>query len=445
MESEATSQAGQALSTAAVDFDFTHFDLHLATKLVVALAIGLLVGLEREWRKQDADDHDRIGIRTFGLMGLLGGLGGTLTPTIGTWLVPAILATLALLLVNDRRVTAKDKAFTLAEDMTTLVAALVTVLLGVLASIGAMELAVSCAVVVVALLYLKPTLHALIGKLTPAELQATVRFLVISLVILPVLPDKGFGPYEVFNPRTTWLLVVMISAMSFVGYFAIRALGAALGVLATGIFGGLVSSTATTVSFAKLAGDAPEQGRIFAAGVALANVMMTLRIAVLTAVLAPSLAIVLLLPVGLAAATAALFVAFIWYTTRKSAVSPNEMKIANPFQLSQAIKFAVLLTVILLLERVLTENFGEAGLYVLAAIAGLADLDAITLSVAKNANVSGEVLSGVVAILLAMAANALVKGIIAGRAGGAFARWSVAAMSMMLVSAACGLAVEVYL
>jgi uncharacterized membrane protein (DUF4010 family) len=445
MDPEATSQAVPAETAAAVDFDFTHFDLHLATKLVVALAIGLLVGLEREWRKQDSEDHDRIGIRTFGLMGLLGGLGGTLTPMIGTWLVPAILGTLALLLVSDRRANAKEKSFTLTEDMTTLVAALVTVLLGVLAATGAMELAVSCAVVVVALLYLKPTLHAMIGKLTPAELQATVRFLVISLVILPVLPDKGYGPYEVFNPRNTWLLVVMISAMSFVGYFAIRALGATLGVLATGLFGGLVSSTATTVSFAKLAGDAPTQGRIFAAGVALANVMMTLRIAVLAAVLAPPLAMALLLPVGLAAATAAFFVAFIWYTTRKSAVSTNEMKIANPFQLSQAIKFAVLLTVVLLLERVLTEHFGEAGLYVLAAIAGLADLDAITLSVAKNANVSGEVMSGVIAILLAMTANALVKGVIAGRAGGAFARWSVAAMGTMLLSAACGLIAELYL
>lgn len=445
MEGDATSQAGPPLNPASVDFDFTHFDLHLATKLLVALAIGLLVGLEREWRKQDAEDHDRIGIRTFGLMGLMGGLGGALTTAIGTWLVPAILLALAFLLVNDRRANGKDKSFVLVEDMTTLVAAVVTMLLGVLAATGAMELAVSCAVVVVALLYLKPTLHSLIGKLTPAELQATVRFLVISLVILPVLPDKGYGPYEVFNPRTTWLLVVMISAMSFVGYFAIRALGATLGVLATGLFGGLVSSTATTVSFAKLAGDAPKQGRVFAAGVALANVMMTLRVAVLAAVLAPPLATALLLPLGLAAATAALFVAFIWYTTRKAAVSPNDMKIANPFQLSQAIKFAVLLTVILLLERILTQHFGEAGLYVLAAIAGLADLDAITLSVAKNANGGGAVIGGVIAILLAMGANALVKGIIAGRAGGAFARWSIAAMGGMLIAAAFGLVAEIYL
>ena len=445
MEADATSQAGPPLNPASVDFDFTHFDLHLATKLLVALAIGLLVGLEREWRKQDAEDHDRIGIRTFGLMGLMGGLGGALTTTIGTWLVPAILLALVFLLVNDRRTNGKDKSFVLVEDMTTLVAAVVTMLLGVLAATGAMELAVSCAVVVVALLYLKPTLHSLIGKLTPAELQATVRFLVISLVILPVLPDKGYGPYEVFNPRTTWLLVVMISAMSFVGYFAIRALGATLGVLATGLFGGLVSSTATTVSFAKLAGDAPKQGRVFAAGVALANVMMTLRVAVLAAVLAPPLATALLLPLGLAAATAALFVAFIWYTTRKAAVSPSDMKIANPFQLSQAIKFAVLLTVILLMERILTQHFGEAGLYVLAAIAGLADLDAITLSVAKNANGGGAVIGGVIAILLAMGANALVKGIIAGRAGGAFARWSIAAMGGMLLAAAFGLVAEIYL
>ena len=131
--------------------------------------------------------------------------------------------------------------------------------LGVLATTGALQLAVACAVIVLALLYLKATLHAMVGKLTPEELKATVRFLVISLVILPVLPDEGYGPYGVLNPRTTWLFVVLISAMSFVGYFAIRALGAALGVLATGFFGGLVSSTATTISFARMASAAPSR------------------------------------------------------------------------------------------------------------------------------------------------------------------------------------------
>ena len=444
MGADATSQSGQVLSAAGVDLDFTHFDLDMATKLLVALAIGLLIGLEREWNKQGSEEHDRIGIRTFGLVGLLGGLGGALAQAIGVWLVPAVLLALAVLLANDRRTNGSGAAFALVEDMTTLVAALVTVLLGVLAATGAIELAVASAVVVVALLYLKPTLHALVGKLTQAELRATVRFLVISLVILPVLPDKGYGPYEVFNPRTTWLLVVMISAMSFVGYFAIRALGATLGVLATGLFGGLVSSTATTVSFAKLASDAPQQGKVFAAGVVLANMVMAVRILILSAVLAPAFAAELLVPIGLAALTAALFVAFIWYRAQRAKVAAEAIAIANPFELSQAIKFAVQLTVILLLERFLSERFGEAGLYVLAAIAGLADVDAITLSVAKHANAGGDVMGGVIAIVLAMGANALVKIIIAGRAGGTFARWSAAAMVAMVLAAAIGVTVGTY-
>ena len=437
-------QSIPAATAAATDLDFTHFELHLAIKLIVALAIGLLIGLEREWNKQGADKHDRIGIRTFGLMGLLGGLGGTLAPTVGIWLIPAILLALSLLLANDRRINGSGATFALVEDMTTLIAALVTVLLGVLAATGATELAVASGVVVVALLYLKPTLHGLVGKLTQAELRATVRFLVISLVVLPVLPDQGYGPYEIFNPRTTWLLVVMISAMSFVGYFAIRALGATIGVLATGLFGGLVSSTATTASFAKLANDAPTQGRVFAAGVVLANVMMTVRILILSSILAPVFARSLALPVGIAAVTALLFVIYIWYSTRKSKIVTESPRVANPFKLSQAIKFAILLTVILLLERVLRERFGEAGIFALAAIAGLADLDAITLSVSKHANAGGDVTGGIVAILLAMSANALVKVSIAWRAGGAFAKWSAAAMIVMIVAAGSGAVIQAY-
>ncbi|WP_374655006.1 MgtC/SapB family protein [Dongia sp.] len=445
MEADAASEAMGPAGAAMVDFDFTHLDLHLATELLVALAIGLLIGLEREWRRQDGEERDRVGIRTFGLMGLLGGLAGALQSAVGNWLVPATILSLAILLVNDRRAAGKGGTLTLAEDMTTLVAALVTALLGVLAATGAIELAVASAVIVLALLYLKATIHALVGKLTQEELKATVRFLVISLVVLPVLPDKGYGPYEIFNPRNTWLMVVLISAMSFVGYFSIRALGAATGVLATGLFGGMVSSTATTVSFARLAQAAPTQGRIFAAGTVLANVVMAVRVLILAAILAPNLALALAWPLGLAAAMAGLVVAFIWYNTRKTPVLREEVAVSNPFELSEAVKFAVLLTVVLFLERFLSDRFGEAGLYVLSLIAGLADVDAITLSVAKQAKLGGEELIGAeIAILLAVGSNACVKGFIAARAGGSFARWSVGAMSGMVAVAAATAIVQSY-
>lgn len=441
MDADTTGQVG----TAAMDFDFMHLDLQLTTRLLVALAIGLLIGLEREWRKLDDAGHDRIGIRTFGLMGLLGGLAGTLQGAVGVWLVPATILAMTLLLVNDRRRIRGEGAFALAEDMTTLVAALVTVLLGVLATTGAIELAVACAVIVLALLYLKATIHALVGKLTQEELKATVRFLVISLVILPVLPHQGYGPYEVFNPRNIWLMVVLISAMSFVGYFAMRALGAATGVLAAGLCGGMVSSTATTISFAHLAGKAPAQGRIFAGGTILANAVMAIRVLILAAILAPNLALVLVWPLGLAAAVAGVCVAFIWCCTPKTPILEDEVAVANPFELLEAIKFAVLLTIILFLERFLSDRFGEAGLYVLSLIAGLADVDAITLSVAKQADAGGEALMGsAIAILLAVASNALVKGIIAARAGGSFARWSIGAMTAMVAVATASAVLQAY-
>lgn len=439
-------QAGAGSVVGNMDFDFSHFDLRLATELIVALAIGLLIGLEREWRKQGDDDHARIGIRTFGFMGLLGGLAGTLHSSLGPWLAPAALLALALLLVNDRRANGKPGIALLTEDLTTLVAAIVTALLGMLAATGAIELAVACAVIVVALLYSKPVLHGLVGKLTEAELKATVRFLVISLVILPVLPDEGYGPYQALNPRTTWLMVVMISAMSFIGYFAIRALGAAIGVLATGFFGGMVSSTATTMTFAKLASDKPAHGRMLAAGAILANAIMAARVVILSAILAPSLALALALPLGLATATAAGFVAVIWYRARSGKLGAETITFANPFELSQAIKFALLLAVILVLERFLSDKFGATGLFMLAGISGLADVDAITLSVARGIEGGGDLTGPVIAILLAVASNTLVKSIFILRAGGSFAAWSIAALTAMAVAAIFGIGLQqVYL
>ncbi|MBK8160769.1 MAG: MgtC/SapB family protein [Rhodospirillaceae bacterium] len=439
MEAE---QAGAGSVVGSVDFDFSHFDLRLATELIVALAIGLLIGLEREWRKQGDDDHARIGIRTFGFMGLLGGLAGTLQSSLGPWVAPAALLSLAALLVGDRRASGKAGTALLSEDLTTLVAAIVTALLGMLATTGAIELAVACAVIVVALLYAKPVLHGLVGKLTEAELKATVRFLVISLVILPVLPDQGYGPYQALNPRSTWLMVVMISAMSFIGYFAIRALGAAIGVLATGFFGGMVSSTATTMTFAKLASDKPLHGRMLAAGAILANAIMAARVVILSAVLAPPLALALALPLGLATSAAAGFVAVIWYQARRSEMGAETITFANPFELSQAIKFALLLAVILVLERFLSDKFGATGLYVLAGISGLADVDAITLSVARGIEGGGDLTGPVIAILLAVASNTLVKSIFILRAGGSFAVWSIAALAAMVAAAIIGVGLQ---
>lgn len=429
-----------APSAQTVDFDLSHFDLNIAIHLLVALAVGLLIGLEREWRKQgeDGESVGRIGIRTFGIIGLAGGLAGILQEKLGLWLAPAFLLALVILLVSDRRTDGKGRFLGLTEDMTTLVAALATALLGLLAAAGATELAVAAAVVIVTLLYLKPTLHGAVGKLTETELKATVRFLVISLVILPILPNENYGPYDAFNPRDTWLLVVMISALSFSGYFAIRYLGAALGCIATGLFGGLVSSTATTITFSKMAGDQPKQGRMLATGVVIANAVMAGRILVITAVLAPTLAVAMALPMGLFILTAFVMVIVMWRTGQNSKVSGETLGIDNPFRLTQAIKFAVLLSVISLAEKFLSDQFGTSGLLVLAGIAGLADVDAITISVARDAGGGAELTPLIAAVLIAAGSNTIVKGAIVARAGGVFARWGVGALVVMTIAAVIG-------
>ena len=429
-----------APSAEAVNFDLSHFDLNIAIHLLVALAIGLLVGLEREWRKQgeNGENVGRIGIRTFGIIGLFGGLAGILQEKMGPWLAPAALLALAIVLVSDRRVDGKGRLAGLTEDMTTLMAALATALLGLLAAAGATELAVAAAVVIVTLLYLKPILHDAVGKLTEIELKATVRFLVISLVILPILPNENYGPYEAFNPRNTWLLVVMISALSFIGYFAIRYLGAALGCIATGLFGGMVSSTATTITFSKMAGEQPKQGRMLATGVVIANAVMAGRILVVTAVLAPTLAVAMVLPMGLFILVAFVMVIVMWRTGENSKVSGETLGIDNPFRLSQAIKFAALLVAISLAEKFLSDQFGTGGLLVLAGIAGLADVDAIVISVSRDAGVGADLGPLVAAILVAAASNTVVKGAIVARAGGVFARWGAGALIVMTIAAAIG-------
>jgi uncharacterized membrane protein (DUF4010 family) len=443
MDQALGSAAADGVTLGSVELDLSYIDLGLTINLVVALAIGLLIGLEREWRKQDeaGEASRRIGIRTFGIFGLMGGLAGSLQAAFGPWLAPATLIALTLLLVADRRSEGGSGFGALAEDMTTLVAAITTVLLGLLAATGAVELAVAAAVVVVALLYMKRTLHGAVGRLTETELKATVRFLVISLVVLPILPNQDFGPYRFFNPRDTWLLVVLISALSFIGYFAIRYLGAALGCIATGLFGGLVSSTATTITFAKLAGDQPAQGRMLATGVVIANAVMAARILVVAGLLAPGLALALALPMGFFMLTALGMVVLMWRSGEKAgagSVGGESLGLDNPFELRQAIKFALLLAAIGLAEKFLSDQFGTSGLLVLAAIAGLADVDAITISVARSAGSGAALAPLVAAVLIAAGSNTVVKGAIAARSGGVFARWAVGALGVMSVAAAAG-------
>ncbi|GAB2179396.1 MgtC/SapB family protein [Dongia sp. agr-C8] len=401
-------------------------------ELLVALAVGLLIGMEREWRQQrDADEpEEHAGLRTFGLFGLLGGIAGLFEQN-AAWLVAAALLAVAAVLIAQRR--KGDRNLPL-EDVTTLAAALVTTMLGALATIGMPQLAATAAVVIVVLLHLKPTLHRWIGALSKDELRAVLRLLVISLVILPVLPDRGYGPYEALNPRKIWFYVVLISTLSFAGYLAIRVLGPKRGYLATGLFGGMVSSTATTAALARLAKQDQKSVAPLAAGIALANGVSVLRMLVIVVAIYPPLAVAAAWPLG-CFALVALACALLLWRFQSGRGEGKAMEIANPFGIGPAIKLAAILTTVQLLAAFLEDRYGQAGLQGLAAIAGLVDADAISLTVARSAAGGAEIAPALTALLIAVLANAVFKSVVLFSAGGKIALWGVGALALMCSAA----------
>lgn len=399
-------------------------------RLLVALAVGLLIGLEREWRQRAVEDSAHAGLRTFGLIGLMGGLANVLNWSAGGWLLPAALVSLAVLLVVDLKTGSGTAP---GRDITTLVAALITALLGALATSGEAQLAVASAVVVTLLLNLKARLHSWVDKLSEAEIAGVLRLLVISLVILPVLPDKGYGPYDALNPRAIWFFVVLVSALSFIGYFAIKILGQRRGHLATGLFGGLVSSTATTAALARLGRRDASAVYSLASGIALANAVMAIRITVIVAAIDTELAKAAAWPLGCAAAMALIMTALFWQRGRNVTTSET-LDIHNPFDLGPALRFAAVLAVTLVLAKFLEDKYGQSGLQVLAAIAGLVDVDAITLTVARNTAQGASIPPAVAALLIAAFANQIFKGGLLIMNGGKLAKWGVAVLALMVLA-----------
>lgn len=389
-------------------------------RLGLALAIGLLIGLERGWVKRALPEGGRLaGIRTFGLVGLLGGLWALLGQQLGPMLMGVAFVSLAIvLIVGHIQDVRQDRDI----GITTVVAALVTFALGALAVQGYPAVAAAGAVVTTALLSLKPLLHTWLRRLEPVQLFAGIKLLLISVVVLPVLPNRGFGPWQALNPWEIWWMVVLIAGISFAGYVAMKTVGARKGILLTGLFGGLVSSTVTTINLCRLAPNTHLPNAI-AAGVVLAAATMfprmLLEVAVVNLDLLPRLALPLL------AMTAAAGIAALWIGRHRRDDRETELPLQNPFELLPALKFGLFLAAIMLLAEALRLWLGDEGLYLLAAASGLADVDAITLSLSRVAR--GEVDRNVIvgAILLAAMVNTLVKGGLAVAIGGRTIAWRV--------------------
>jgi len=378
--------------------------------LSISLAIGLLIGLERGWHTREKAEGMRIaGLRTYGLIALLGGLCGILAQQAGVLLMGFAFLSLTIILL-----IAYSKSLNKFEDysITSMIASLITFTLGTLTVFGHATLTSASAVVITLLLGFKPLLHGWLNKLEQHELEATFKLLLISVVMLPILPDKSFDPWGAANPYLIWWMVVLIAGISYLGYFAIRIVGNRHGPVLTGIFGGLVSSSALTINLSRLSKTHPGMYNALSAGILTACGTMFWRTLLLAAILNSALSLILFPPLavmGLLTYSAA----YLLWKNAMEFQENEELKLENPFQLGMALKFGAFLVVILLLSKILQAYYGEMGSYVLAAASGLADVDPITLSMAQMCKEGLELKVAAYAILIAVAVNSGVKSMVA--------------------------------
>jgi uncharacterized membrane protein (DUF4010 family) len=300
---------------------------------------------------------------------------------------------------------------------TTEFVAILAFVLGALTAFDYLIPAATFAVVTTLILSMKAPLHQLAEKIQKDEIYAILKFGIVTVIVLPLLPNRAFGPFEVLNPRLIWWLVVLISGVSMVGYVMMRFWGARQGIAVAGILGGLASSTAVTGGFSQKAREAEAAARYFALGIVIASTIMFLRVLFLASVIYPGLGMSLALPIAFPAVLGIVLAFVLW--RKKEGEAEAKLELKNPMELGQALKFALLFAAVLLVSRAAHHYFGSAGVYVASALAGLTDVDAITVSAARLA--FDHVLSPNTAnasILLASAMNTLVKGGIALVIGG---------------------------
>lgn len=401
----------------------------MATRaLGTALAIGLFVGLERGWRERDVREGGRVaGLRTFALIGLMGGalsLVGEQAGVSPLLLLAVGLASVAALFTVAYRRAAADSG---TVSITTAIAALVTFVLGALAAQGQEVIAVAAAVVVTLLLGMKEQLHGGLRRIQAAELNAVLQLAVLSAVILPFLPDEGLGPYQAVNPFRVWLAVVLVAALALAGHVAVRLRGERQGLVWAGVLGGLASSTAATVTLARVARGQEGLAVPAASAIVAACGVMFLRMAVVVAMLQPELALRLGGFLVLLGAGCFLAAWFLW--GRQPAPARGDVPAeAKLFGLPTALGFGGALAVVAIAVRAARDYLGDAGIYGVAFISGLADVDAIVIS-SVQMHAQDHLAAGATAaaILVAAFSNMVMKAAMAWAIGGREVGWRVSA------------------
>jgi uncharacterized membrane protein (DUF4010 family) len=371
---------------------------------LTSLAIGLLMGVERE-RAPSA----KAGLRTFALTSVFGTLAAMLGEQAGGEWLPAV----GLAIVGLAIVAAYHHAPAVAEEdpgTTTVIALVSAYALGVLCWYGERSLAVALAVAITALLYFKPELRGLLDRFERRDLLSVLQFATLSFVILPVLPDRPYGPYGALNPYEIWLMVVLVSGLSLAGYIALKLVGARHGLALVGLLGGLVSSTATTLIYSRHARAKVLPEAAAGTVILVANLVVLARIAVLSAAVAPGI-LPTLVPVAGAALAAGAAATFLFW--RRGLGAGGELpvpRVANPTELRAAFGFGLLFAVVLVLATWLSDVAGRAGLYAVAVASGLTDVDALTLSTLRLFSLGTlPAADAVVAVAIAYASNMAFK------------------------------------
>lgn len=379
--------------------------------VLVSLAIGLILGLEREYYKRK-DERGFAGIRTFPIVTILGFALGNLTEAFTPWILIVGLGSVIVLLGISQFSFARNEQ---APGLTTKFALIATFVLGVMVSEELYRDSVATAVIIVTLLSLKTTFHSFIKNITPAEFFAFIKFVIIALLILPFLPDASFGPNDLLNPFEIGSIVFIVSLLNFVGYFLVKFVGSKKGILLTAILGGLISSTAVTWNYAAKSRQSPELSREYAAGIIIASGIMFPRLALLVAIFNLPVLAYLAVPLGILTLIA-LIPAFLM-VRKDSEPSNTEINIGHPLNVLNALTFAAIYVLILYAVHYGNVFFGEKGLYYSAIIAGLADTTAITISMAHFGTSQDTMKLAALVIVAAALSNTLVKLIISSAKG----------------------------
>jgi len=400
--------------------------------IAIAAVGGLAIGVEREWSGHASDPASHLGgIRTFTLLGTLAGVAGWIWSLGAAPLAAVLAATAGALVIASYVASSRREVFG-----TTEVAALVVIAAGVLAGAGHRSLASGVIAVTALLLVEKSRLHAAVAKLDDAEIRAAIRFAVMAVVILPLLPEGPYGPLGGIYPRQLWMLVLLFSGISFLGFLARRLVGLRQGYALAGLLGGLVSSTSVTFSLSRASRAHPALARPLASGVLAACVVMYVRILLAAAILNVDL-MSALLPYLVAPIAATVLVAFLLTKGNQRTDAPDPGP-SNPLDLKSALQLAGLFQIVLFGVHAARAAWGDLGLVVSGGLLGLTDMDALTISMAKSAADPMALHGAAQAVAVGAVSNTLFKGAAALTLGRGTLRWLVP--GLLLATAAVGVA-----